>query len=45
MHSQDTMAQLRENGAELKARGIFHAAVVGSRARGDARPDSDNMSG
>jgi hypothetical protein len=25
----------------LRARGISHAAVFGSRARGDDRPDSD----
>jgi len=32
---------LRENEAALRARGVAHAALFGSRARGDARPDSD----
>ena len=35
------MARLRESEAALKARGVAHAALFGSRARGDARPDSD----
>jgi uncharacterized protein len=38
---QDIIARLRENEAALKARGLAHAALFGSRARGDARPDSD----
>lgn len=32
---------MRENEAALRARGVTHAALFGSRARGDARPDSD----
>jgi hypothetical protein len=32
---------LRANEASLRARGVLHAAVFGSVARGDARPDSD----
>jgi predicted nucleotidyltransferase len=32
---------LRQKEAALKARGVAHAALFGSRARGDARPDSD----
>lgn len=32
---------LRARQAELHRRGIQHAAVFGSVARGDARPDSD----
>jgi predicted nucleotidyltransferase len=32
---------LRENEAALRARGVAHAALFGSRARGDQRPDSD----
>jgi predicted nucleotidyltransferase len=32
---------LRANQSMLRARGVLHAAVFGSVARGDARPDSD----
>jgi len=35
------IARLRENEAALRARGVAHAALFGSRARGDERPDSD----
>jgi uncharacterized protein len=35
------IARLRENEAALRSRGVAHAALFGSRARGDARPDSD----
>jgi predicted nucleotidyltransferase len=35
------IARLREKETELRARGVAHAALFGSRARGDARPDSD----
>lgn len=41
MDRQDIMARLRENEAALRARGVVHVALFGSRARGDARPDSD----
>jgi len=41
MEKQDILTRLRENEAALKARGICHAALFGSRARGDNRPDSD----
>src|SRR5271169_5172424 len=41
MNGQDIIATLRENEAALRARGVTHAAVFGSRARGDNRPDSD----
>jgi predicted nucleotidyltransferase len=41
MDRQDIIARLRENEAALKQRGVAHAALFGSRARGDARPDSD----
>ena len=34
-------ARLRENERALRERGVTHAAVFGSRARGDNRPDSD----
>jgi predicted nucleotidyltransferase len=41
MDKQEIIARLRENEAALRARGVAHAALFGSRARGDARPDSD----
>ena len=41
MDRQDILARLRENEAALRSRGVAHAALFGSRARGDARPDSD----
>jgi len=40
MGRQDIIARLRENEAALKARGVTHAALFGSRARGDNRPDA-----
>ncbi|MGD1037657.1 MAG: nucleotidyltransferase family protein [Roseiarcus sp.] len=41
MDKQGIIARLRENEAALRARGVTHAALFGSRARGDGRPDSD----
>ena len=41
MTREDIIARLRENEAELRARGVAHAALFGSRARGDAHPGSD----
>ena len=41
MKREDIIARLRENEAALQARGVAHAALFGSRARGDERPDSD----
>ena len=41
MNDQAIIAKLRENEAALRARGVSHAALFGSRARGDNRPDSD----
>jgi predicted nucleotidyltransferase len=41
MDRQDIITRLRENEAAPRSRGVAHAAVFGSRARGDARPDSD----
>jgi hypothetical protein len=41
MNGQEILARLRENEATLRARGVSHAALFGSRARGDNRPDSD----
>jgi predicted nucleotidyltransferase len=41
MDRQEIIDRLLANEAGLKARGVTHAALFGSRARGDARPDSD----
>jgi uncharacterized protein len=41
MDRQEIIARLRENEAELRALGVTHAALFGSRARGEARADSD----
>jgi len=41
MDRDGIIARLRENEAALRARGVAHAALFGSRARGDSRPDSD----
>ena len=41
MNSEQILARLRQNAPALRARGVTHAALFGSRARGDARPDSD----
>jgi uncharacterized protein len=35
------IARLRASEADLRTRGVAHAALFGSRARGDNRPDSD----
>ncbi len=41
MNSQEIIAKLRLNEQTLRARGVCHVALFGSRARGDNRPDSD----
>src|SRR5271156_4001428 len=41
MNREDIIARLRENEAALRKRGVAHAALFGSRARGDQRPESD----
>jgi predicted nucleotidyltransferase len=41
MNRAEIVVRLRENEAALRARGVAHAALFGSRARGDGRPDSD----
>jgi uncharacterized protein len=41
MNRQDIIAKLKENEAALRSRGVSHAALFGSRARGDNRSDSD----
>lgn len=37
----EVIAVLRDNQVELRRRGVLHAGVFGSVARGDDRPDSD----
>ena len=41
MNTPEIIARLRENEAALRAQGVRHVALFGSRARGDDRPDSD----
>jgi hypothetical protein len=41
MNTKEILAKLKENESALRARGVRHAALFGSRARGDNRPDSD----
>jgi uncharacterized protein len=41
MNAQDAIATLRRHEGALRARGVAHAAVFGSVARGENRPDSD----
>ena len=41
MDGQAIIARLRENEAALKARGVSHAALFGSRTRGESHPGSD----
>jgi uncharacterized protein len=41
MDKQAILDRLRENERVLRARGVTHAALFGSHARGDAHPDSD----
>ena len=41
MDRQEVLDRLRENECALRARGVVHAALFGSRARGDGHPGSD----
>jgi uncharacterized protein len=41
MTRDEIIARLKAHEAEIKAEGVVHLALFGSRARGDARPDSD----
>ncbi|MBA2398211.1 MAG: nucleotidyltransferase family protein [Bradyrhizobium sp.] len=41
MKRDEIIAKLREREADLRAQGVAHAALFGSVARGDDRPDSD----
>jgi uncharacterized protein len=41
MNRREILAKLRENEATLRARGVSHVALFGSRTCGDDRADSD----
>jgi hypothetical protein len=41
MNADEALATLRQYEGALRARGVAHAALFGSTARGDNRPDSD----
>jgi predicted nucleotidyltransferase len=41
MNREEIIVRLRENEAALRQRGVAHAALFGSRARGDQGPESD----
>jgi predicted nucleotidyltransferase len=41
MNSQEAIAILLQHRDALRAQGVRHAALFGSVARGEARPDSD----
>lgn len=41
MNSQQVIDRLRQHEAALRARGVSRAALFGSVARGEARPESD----
>ena len=41
MNAEDAIATLRRHEGALRARGVAHAAVFGSVARGEPRADSD----
>ena len=41
MTRNQILHKLKDAEAALRARGVMHAALFGSAARGDARPDSD----
>jgi predicted nucleotidyltransferase len=41
MDRQEILDRLRQNEHALRERGVTHAALFGSRLRGDNRPDSD----
>jgi len=44
MNKQDILNRLRENQRTLRERGVMHAALFGSRARGDDRPTATPIS-
>ena len=41
MKRDEIIKKLKEREADLRAHGVMHAALFGSAARGERRPDSD----
>jgi len=41
MRREEILERLRQNEPGLRARGVAHVALFGSRARGDQHPESD----
>jgi uncharacterized protein len=41
MNRSEIIDRIRENEVAIRAEGVAHLAIFGSRARGDARTDSD----
>ena len=41
MKRDEIIKRLKEREADLRAHGVMHAALFGSAARGEQRPDSD----
>jgi len=41
MTRDQIIARLKRRKADIRARGVLHLALFGSRVRGDHRPDSD----
>jgi uncharacterized protein len=41
MTREEIITRIRASEPRLRASGVLHLALFGSRARGDARPDSD----
>ncbi len=41
MTREQILSKLKENESAIRAEGVLHLAIYGSRARGDQRPDSD----
>jgi predicted nucleotidyltransferase len=41
VHRDEIIIRLRDNEAALRAKGVLHAALFGSRARGEQRVGSD----
>jgi uncharacterized protein len=41
MNREEIITRLRENEVALRQRGVAHAALFGSRARGEEGPESD----